>query len=769
MTILESAQVALLWYLTITLIAALAYPLLFQVTRFLPDRGLTLARPAGLLILFLPFWTVGHITGVSLGPWTIGLVALSLGVAIWLYAIHQGAVIPFIRDQWRRLALIEGATLIIMTAILIVLGFNPDISGTEKPMELAFLNSVMAQQSIPTPDPWFAGEMINYYYLGYVILGGTGILTGIPGEVVFNLSLATIAAMSVIAAGGLTANLVERAGGSNRAIIGSALLTGYLLGFAGNLHAISQVVSRGRDAIQDSWWGGFGWQSSRVIEDTGFEGGGTRTVITEFPAFSWILGDLHPHVIAYPWMLLAVGLVANLFLALRANPEPRVVLLPAAGAGVAIGALYALNTWDIAILLLLVAVIALLAFLTLPMRQWLLLFVTIGGGLLIAALPFAVRYDAPTPTGADKSLIEFLVFWNLLGYVAWDRTSFADLLTHWGAFVFLLALLSLFSLYTFRAELRNRPLLTTCIVAAILTVALITSTPALLVFAIASSGIALLAVRRETDQSDRFAAILILVALLTLTAIEFVFLQDPFGDRMNTVFKFGFQAWALLAIGIGALAPGILKIARRSIPASTVQIHTVAAIALAVLIVSTAAYSPVSAYRWTNGFHDWRGLDGIEYIEQWNPDEQAALSWLRQHRDEVSVVVEAPGCAYGSDNGIPHNRVSIITGIPTIIGWEGHQAQWRRGQPDRLGEFAERREMMNLAYEDPAAAETFLREMDVTHVFFGTHEQLGYATCEAGPPYPSDTPQRLEEAGWMLVHQSGDILIYEIPHLNAEN
>ncbi|TVR73004.1 MAG: hypothetical protein EA415_08715, partial [Sphaerobacteraceae bacterium] len=355
------------------------------------------------------------------------------------------------------------------------------------------------------------------------------------------------------------------------------------------------------------------------------------------------------------------------------------------------------------------------------------------------------------------------------GYVAWNRTSFADLLTHWGAFVFLLALFSSSILFTHRAELRNRSLLITCIVAAILAVALITATPAMLVFAIAGSGIALLALHRETTQPDRFSAILILIALLTLTAIEFVFLQDPFGDRMNTVFKFGFQAWALLAIGIGALAPGILKIARRSIPASTAQIHSVAAIALVVLIVATAVYSPVSAYRWTNGFHDWRGLDGIQYIEQWNHDEQVAMSWLRQHRDEVSVVVEAPGCAYGSDNGIPHNRVSIITGIPTIIGWEGHQAQWRRGQPDRLGEFAERRDMMNLTYEDPAAAEPFLRELGVTHVFFGTHEQLGYATCEAGPPYPSDTPQRLEEAGWMLVHQSGDVLIYEIPHLNAEN
>ncbi|TVR68994.1 MAG: hypothetical protein EA415_14750, partial [Sphaerobacteraceae bacterium] len=442
MTILESAQVALLWYLTITLVAALAYPLLFQVARFLPDRGLTLARPAGLLILFLPFWTMGHVTGVSLGPWTIGLVALSLGVAIWIYAIHHGALIPFLKERWRRLAFTEAATFFIMAAVLIVRGFNPDISGTEKPMELAFLNSVMAHQSIPAPDPWFAGESINYYYFGYVILGGTGMLTGIPGEVVFNLSLATIAAMSVIAAGGLTANLVERAGGSNRAIIGSALLTGYLLGFAGNLHAIAQVVSRGRGAIQDSWWGGFGWQSSRVIEDTGFEGGGTRTVITEFPAFSWILGDLHPHVIAYPWMLLAVALVANLFLALRPNPEPRTALLASAGAGVAIGALYSLNTWDIAILLLLVAVIALLALLTLPLRQGLLLLGTIGGGLLLAALPFALRYDAPTPTGADTTFIESLVLWNLFGYVAWDRTSFVDLLTHWGAFVFLLALFS---------------------------------------------------------------------------------------------------------------------------------------------------------------------------------------------------------------------------------------------------------------------------------------------------------------------------------------
>lgn len=56
------------------------------------------------------------------------------------------------------------------------------------------------------------------------------------------------------------------------------------------------------------WW----WRASRVIQDYDIVGG-FREVIDEFPFFSFLLGDLHPHVLAIPFGLLAVSVALNIF------------------------------------------------------------------------------------------------------------------------------------------------------------------------------------------------------------------------------------------------------------------------------------------------------------------------------------------------------------------------------------------------------------------------------------------------------------------------
>lgn len=767
MSVGESTQLALTWYLTITVIAAVGYPILYRVATSLPDRGLTLTRPAGILILFLPFWVIGHITGISLNRWSILALLLCIGIVSWLPAIRSGEPVRFLRERWRRVLLIESVTFLVFALYLVFRGFNPDISGTEKPMELAFLNSVIGNQSIPTPDPWFAGEPINYYYLGYVILGGIGILTGIAGETVFNLSLAIIVAMSVVAAAGMSANLVERAGRSRRVTLLAAMITGYLLGIAGNLHAASQVISRGRESLADPWWSGFGWQSSRVIEDTGFPGNGTRTVITEFPAFSWILGDLHPHVITLPWMLLAVALLANLYLAGRDTAPGGEMVPTALASGVAVGALFSLNTWDIALPLVGGGSILLVSFRNHSLTAFTRQACSFAAGVVVAAVPFALRYDPPSPVQDQNIDSGNYEFFNLLGYVSWNRTGILDLVSHWGAFLFILIPLSILILVKHREALRNRLIVALGLFVPVQLIAVATTAPALSLYSVAGAGVILLISQRSTVESFRVAGGLILAALIALTAVEFVFLRDVFGDRMNTVFKFGFQAWALLAIGTGALIPyGLTAVSSQM---SRTYSYVAAGTLLVVVILSTAIYTPAAAYRWSHDLSNWQTLDGVEYINEWHPDELAAAEWLRMNRSEVTGVVESPACAYGADNRIPHSRISMMTGIPTVIGWEGHQFQWRRGQPDRIEQISERVETMNLAYLDPEEVQTRLRELDISHVVYGVHERLGYQQCEAGPPYPEESLRRLDDAGWSRVFESGEVVIYEISRADAEN
>ena len=63
------------------------------------------------------------------------------------------------------------------------------------------------------------------------------------------------------------------------------------------------------------------WQASRVVLDRTYDLQ-PREIIDEFPFFSYLLGDLHPHVLAMPFALLIIGLALNLYLGWDRAPIP---------------------------------------------------------------------------------------------------------------------------------------------------------------------------------------------------------------------------------------------------------------------------------------------------------------------------------------------------------------------------------------------------------------------------------------------------------------
>ena len=85
--------------------------------------------------------------------------------------------------------------------------------------------------------------------------------------------------------------------------------------------------------VDGGWW----WRSSRVIPNIPPDG------ITEFPYFSFLLGDLHPHYMAIPFVLLIVALAASRWLDGRAGRTCRACC----SAGVALATLIPASTWDV--------------------------------------------------------------------------------------------------------------------------------------------------------------------------------------------------------------------------------------------------------------------------------------------------------------------------------------------------------------------------------------------------------------------------------------
>jgi YYY domain-containing protein len=200
------------------------------------------------------------------------------------------------------LLLIEEA--IFTLAFLLFIGIrslNPDLwhiyFGGEKPMELAFLNAVLRSPYMPPYDPWFAGGYINYYYYGYVIFGACIKLIGIVPGVAFNLAIPTIFALTFTGVMTLVYSFSRS--------FPIALLGGYFAALIGNFDGLLQ--------LKDQFFAWFSkvhmplfdyWRSSRIIPFT----------INEFPFWSFLFADLHPHVIDLPIAVLMLGIVGNLLL-----------------------------------------------------------------------------------------------------------------------------------------------------------------------------------------------------------------------------------------------------------------------------------------------------------------------------------------------------------------------------------------------------------------------------------------------------------------------
>ena len=259
------------------------------------------------------------------------------------------------RAWLRGLVLVEGASLLLFAAYVWLRGYTPQILGTEKPMDVAFLASSTRAVTIPPPDPWFAGEPINYYYLGYLVHGTVGRLSGVAPEIGFNLALATIFSTTAVAAAGVAWNVVRPSLGPRLAAAGG-LFAMFAVAISGNLYAPWRLIQDPPGTVSAWWWDsvtGIGWRSSRIVCD------GARVdnqcpfpateTINEFPFFSFLLGDLHPHLMALPFTVVAVGLAWNLALRARdpSGAGERGWLARVAISGAFVGSLYALNAWDL--------------------------------------------------------------------------------------------------------------------------------------------------------------------------------------------------------------------------------------------------------------------------------------------------------------------------------------------------------------------------------------------------------------------------------------
>ncbi len=158
----------------------------------LPDRGYISQPDPG--IADLGVICSGCLLRWGYFPSTMVGLLFSGGLLIFCGSGHLRAYIrsefsAWLGSQKRMVVASEVLFLVSFAAWAVVRAANPEAIGTEKPMELAFINAILRSRTFPPHDPWLSGYAISYYYFGYVIVAMLAKITGTAGGIAFNLGI----------------------------------------------------------------------------------------------------------------------------------------------------------------------------------------------------------------------------------------------------------------------------------------------------------------------------------------------------------------------------------------------------------------------------------------------------------------------------------------------------------------------------------------------------------------------------------------------------
>ena len=825
----------ILWYLTVSLLGWLTFPLAYALFPALKDRGYTLARAAGLLIWGYAFWMF-----VSFGfaRNDLGGIFLSLtvivGLSIWALSAHYSSLVTFLRDNKPLVITTEILFLVAFAFLATVRAANPELASTEKPMELAFINGIMRSETFPPQDPWLSGYAISYYYFGYVMTAMLARLSNISGSMAHNLMTSLVFALGALGAFGIVNNLLSQSTIETRKskivnrklAIGSALLAPIFLLLVSNFEALLEVFHKmglgwtkntagewsgplwtwldmkelsqppveplGWIPDRYLWW----WRASRVIQDYDMLGS-HREVIDEFPFFSFLLGDLHPHVLAIPFGLLAVSVAMNIFLGgWRGKLEAFGIRLHTAAGGfffaaLVLGGLAFLNTWDILISAALIVSAYVLWRASVEGWNWqrledvFILGLPLGIVSIAMYFPFYLGFSSQAGGVLPNFMYptrgaHFWVMWGTLlipifCYLAYlaiqaradglppDSIKPNWKLGLWLGLGFTVLLFLGMNLLGYLGSIVEKDFVTAFLSSQNMTASQFLSATLLRRLSYIGSLITLLAVlipalaflfprtpATETPESNtlslasrssslQFTFLLIALGSILILAPEFVFLRDQFGYRINTVFKFYYQAWILwslaAAFGVGYLLQNLRGLA------SSIGFRVLAGLVIFIgllypifgLMTKTENFTPVFGYN----------LDDFARIQRENPDDAAAIAFLRTKPE--GVIAEAVGGSYSY-----YARVSAYTGYQTVLGWPGHEAQWRGGYQLH----GTREEDIALLYSTVRweEAQTILKKYNIRYVFVGNLERVSM------PVSDEKFIQHLNP-----IFQQGNTIIYEVP------
>ena len=685
------------WYLLALVLGAAAMPLTGRLFRRFQDRGWMFSKVTAIAVSGFLTWFLVAVKIIKFTTMTCIVVTLVCAAAsLILYCREQKAgfeCIPF-----AHLDLVYAEELLFFAAFLLwtyFAGFHPAAYGTEKFMDYGFMEAMMRSKTLPATDLWYSQGKINYYYGGQYFAVFLTKLSGAKVELTYNLMRTFVAGLAFAMPFSLVHQMVTDRFGKTRSRWKKALpsvtgiLSGISVSIAGNMHyvvygQIIPFIQKLKGEEVSSYWFP---DATRYI---GFNPDVEDKTIHEFPCYSFVLGDLHAHVVDIMFVLLLLGLLYAWMKKVRTTElsgesmsrrkfwKKQLLMPQLLATGALLGMFHWTNYWDFVIYFVVTCGAAL--FMNIigqkgKIRWALGVTAAQAAEILILAtviiMPFTLQFDTSNMVqgialAQHHSLPhQLLVLWGLPGILT------------------ILFVVSLLIEKLRGAEQKSLYHLLTSI-----------------------------------RLPDLFAVLMGLCAIGLVLIPELVYVRDIYENgnaRANTMFKLTYQAYIMFGMTMIYAIFRLLVIGKNKI------LKVLAFIGL-FFFVWTCGYFGNSVHSWFGEVwkpSQYKGLNATAFLETDFPEDVNGIRWLKENISDAPVVLEANGDSYSE-----YERVSAMTGLPTIMGWYVHEWLWRGNLSDLNAKIEEIQEIYTST--DETRVKELLEEYNVSYIFVGSCERNKY-------------------------------------------
>ncbi len=775
------------WWISVLAMGVVFMPLCAAVFCRFADLGWMFSKVMGIAF---SGWLMWYLSSLHILRFTRTACIVSIGICLalnilFLILYPRRNEIKISGKHISLFLLTEGIFLVLFVFWLFIKGYGPKAYGTtEKLMDFGFMMSMFKSDYMPPEDFWLAGENLNYYYVGQFLATYITKVSGVGVEYGYNFMMMMLPAMAFSLPSSIVYNVsrdhLVASGRADKPVTAafpvlSAGLAGIAVSFCGNMHyvlfaktipTIRNLLGIDKLAESASYTFPAYWfpNSTRYI---GYNPETHDKTIHEFPSYSFVLGDLHAHVINLIFVLTVVAVlyaylqfrrermdsaskegvfilgetwekgsyfgIASFF---REVFNPCIILT-----GFFIGLFHTTNFWDFPIY-----------------------FVVSGAVILFSN---AVIYDF-----SKKTVI--LTFFHAVAVIA------ASALTCLPFTLSFKKISSYVLLCTSRTPLYQLVILwgLPITVVAVFLAVLIRDRKMSGVFEKGEDSCytgpgkqnSLFRFIGKLEPTDLFILTLGLCAFGLVLLPELIYVKDIYsGDykRANTMFKLTYQAFTLFGISMGYIIPRLLFFPERR------KRRIVFAVIAGYLLISTAGYFENATKGWFGDWTDperyeekWQGLNCGEYLKSVDQDDYDATNWINANIEGRPVMLEVNGDSYKD-----YCRVSIRTGLPTVLGWKTHEWLWQSWENGGL--FADTGNVMPsivttrdadirtiYTSDDPAEVGALVEKYDISYIYVGRLERGKYEDAEVNHQllqslgtvvYPSDfDPKRSNKTTYII-------------------